>query len=1113
MTTIRPENNKPIIYLTFANENTQYLEFLKVEQERLKDIFHPLEKEVIAKIEKKTEIDTLFEGFRKFGKRIFLFHYAGHASHGHLLLEDALAKAESLVDMIKAEGAEKLQLVVLNGCATEFLVDKFLSIGTRAVLATSVSIEDHRALLFAEAFYRSLAHNNTLKGAFESAKARLNTVANHESTMVNIIYRNEGFAEENEGKAFPWGLYLREGDDDILQWKLADAIDNHLMGLPPLPKTIGLPKVPFKSLAFYTRDDARVFFGRDKQIRELYNKVTFFEGPNITLLYGQSGVGKSSLLFAGLFPRLETEWGQPQYIREDHQRGLTLLQEWLIDTIKEKAIFIFDQLEELITLHPTQAVTIMEVFLKRLDHLLAQQPARQCKIILGFRKEYFAEIEKILNRLGTGYQKFFIESINRKDIIKIVKGLTVSAEIRNQYCLSIQPPSQGELPLADIIANDILQDRQSNIAPALQILLEKMWKKALRENGSKPIFDLASYNEIKQDGLLLKNHIEKIIDQVKKDKVPERSLWAESGLILDFLHYFTTDEGTVNQHTRMDLAQRYKHILNWPNLLKYSRDSYLITEYSRDQTSSERFRLAHDALGPIIRRLFDTSELSGQQAWRVINAKGDYVLADCDNRRFSESDIEVIEKGRNGMPILHDKLKRKIQADQKYYLQQRKDRFDLAFNTAVLNVEYPQFKQAVRRLEIAQQERLFPEKILQKAKELIYPLAFLKTETRLKDILRLIVNLSNDICISSHWKSLRNKITKRDFPSENLFQEIEQWFRKKEPDLYGRMQERFIPKLVPIPGNVLGNRVPKEKLIFEMGAKGDELVFQREGPAHRVSIDPYRLADSPVTFWQYGLYCLATERPLPRDSGFRRDRHPVVNVNWCECIAYTNWLSQQFEEFSEVYLLDSLPSNPKNWDQQNINWEEITSWKSNGFRLPTEAEWEFAATARIEDAPSGVSQIKKWRFGNGKDIADPDEMNFDASSANNSYTFDRGWIKKIQEDGFKASITPVKAFASKNNNPFGLYDLSGNVYEWCWDWYSGDLSDQTDKYYTECRESGISLNPRGAKTGRFRVIRGGSWNHLALETRSVYRHRVSPILQFNSLGFRVAQRGLHSIYH
>ena len=125
--------------------------------------------------------------------------------------------------------------------------------------------------------------------------------------------------DSSDDHGFPWEF--RVGNELAKQWSLADAAGDPLLGLPRLPER-DLPESPFRHLAWFAAEHAEVFFGRGYQIRELYEGITDKSGSPIHLLYGASGVGKSSLLDAGLVPRLIAGGYEVRYCRRDAEAGL-----------------------------------------------------------------------------------------------------------------------------------------------------------------------------------------------------------------------------------------------------------------------------------------------------------------------------------------------------------------------------------------------------------------------------------------------------------------------------------------------------------------------------------------------------------------------------------------------------------------------------------------------------------------------------------------------------------------------------------------------------------------------------------------------------------------------
>jgi formylglycine-generating enzyme required for sulfatase activity len=236
----------------------------------------------------------------------------------------------------------------------------------------------------------------------------------------------------------------------------------------------------------------------------------------------------------------------------------------------------------------------------------------------------------------------------------------------------------------------------------------------------------------------------------------------------------------------------------------------------------------------------------------------------------------------------------------------------------------------------------------------------------------------------------------------------------------------------------------KAALIEAVGQKNYDSYFADELPRHNVALTTgFWLQTTEVTQGQWE--AVMGENPSDfRDCGANC---PVEQVSWND--------AQEF--------IDRL--------------NEIDN--QNQYRLPTEAEWEFAArSGGREEKYAGTSAD-----GRLAEYANFCDTNCD---------FD--WKDENQDDSFR-NTAPV---ASLNANGLGLYDMSGNVWEWCSDWYGAD-------YYANSPVENTLENPQGPDSGVVRVARGGSWSDLARDCRSAYRGWFEPEDRDDHLGFRLVR--------
>jgi|GEM_PF-115885 len=241
--------------------------------------------------------------------------------------------------------------------------------------------------------------------------------------------------------------------------------------------------------------------------------------------------------------------------------------------------------------------------------------------------------------------------------------------------------------------------------------------------------------------------------------------------------------------------------------------------------------------------------------------------------------------------------------------------------------------------------------------------------------------------------------------------------------------------------------------------------WKDEIPTREAEIRDFWIGRKEVTYNEWDAFCQATGRDLPSDNGWGRGELPVTNVSWYDAIEYCNWLSAK-NSLEKCYTIDRSIKDPNNKGVlDGKKWAVSCDFNANGYRLPTEAEWEYAAKGG-----------KNWSAMEYTCTNSPDSLPL--------YGNRRGDI-----DGYQVTA-PVGSFLP---NQLGIYDLCGNVAEWCWDWKA---------YYIELDTD----NPKGSESGTQRIVRGGSWKHFPHQLQVTFRGSRSPTTRNATTGFRVLRK-------
>lgn len=546
--------------------------------------------------------------------RIVGVHFAGHAAPDRWVMRDgaldgegeAAAHAEGVLALLAKLPA--LRLVVLNGCSTAEQAAQLVEAGVPAVVGTEAAIADDAALLFSDWLYRALAHGAAVRAAFEQAR---DAVLTHRGDDPGALWRMARPRGE-VGRGFPWALSLRPADPEAAAgWRLADALDDPLAGLPAPPPG-PLPASPYRHVERFTGRETAVFFGRRAEIRRLYDRLTAPDGAPVVLLYGASGVGKSSLLEAGVAPRLEAGGRRVRVHRHDPATALVdgLRRclggdDWPAAEAAEGApiVAVVDQVEEAIIAADgrTDAIdALVDAIADAFDALPgASRPAG--RVVLSFRKGYLAEVTGALRRRDVPYAPVYIEPLGREAVVEIVEGPTRTARLRDHYQLALEDG------LAELIADDLTAGQPAAVAPILQILLTRMWGAAVE----RPVrFDRARYAAVSRDGVQLGEVFRRQLDLAERQAPPP----AADGLMLDLLEWHTTDRGTAAHRDPAALAARYPGAS--AALVEAAVSHRLMTRWAGGDEAGTR--LAHDVWGPLVLETFRRSERPGQRARRIL---------------------------------------------------------------------------------------------------------------------------------------------------------------------------------------------------------------------------------------------------------------------------------------------------------------------------------------------------------------------------------------------------------------------------------------------------------------------------------------------------------------
>ncbi|MDR0562256.1 MAG: SUMF1/EgtB/PvdO family nonheme iron enzyme [Spirochaetaceae bacterium] len=301
----------------------------------------------------------------------------------------------------------------------------------------------------------------------------------------------------------------------------------------------------------------------------------------------------------------------------------------------------------------------------------------------------------------------------------------------------------------------------------------------------------------------------------------------------------------------------------------------------------------------------------------------------------------------------------------------------------------------------------------------------------------------------------------RLYESQGNYNEALRWFQEAAKQDVGSYEQSLNEDLAPLPAKEKP-KTSSDAFIrikggdFMMGSPASEANRREDEQQHSVKLNAFFIGKFPVTQEEYEIVMGLNP------SNFQGSRLPVEKISWYDAIEYCNKRSL-LEGLTPAYDI-----NKSRYDINNTNDFDKNKWLvtpiegATGYRLPTEAEWEYACRAGT-----------KTPYHTG-DVISPAQANYNDKSGT-------------------PKLCTVKV-GSYPHNAWGLYEMHGNIYEWCWDWYSAF-------------SGASSAAPLGSISGTQRVLRGGSWNKSFEYLRSAARICSTPSLRSSEFGIRLAKNG------
>jgi len=919
----------------------------------------------------------------------------------------------------------------------------------------------------------------------------------------------------------------------------------------------------------FSADEQALFFGRDRDIADLCDLMRV---EKTCVLFGKSGYGKSSILQAGVLPRLaaeclpiEVRFGEyivGQSLPPLENLRLALAKRALpypqMDFAKDLPdslwvhfkkyrstatgggyLLVFDQFEEFFSYPPEQQRAFREQLAELLNDELPENlreatrelpreqrrllaTASDIRLLIALRSDRLHELDRMKDYLPTLlHKRYELRALSREQAREAVLG---PASLKGDFTSPAFSYSDTAIQqiLSDLSRSNITQQATGVEAFQLQILCDSIESRVAaglvsdRDGDGLPDVmpeDLPDFSEV------FGQYYERRLTQLPEQERDVARRVIEDGLVrLDP----ATGEGRRLSVDGDALLQQFGNQGLTTNLLRALEGTFLLRR-EPNTLGGYNYELSHDTLlAPItaaakVRRQREEEERLRLEAERQ---KAEQRKIDIARRRnillglgavalliFALwKNYEASKSQDRAEKMTQVAQQNKEKADQKEldanHSQAQADILLDSVKVAKTRIEHAEKDLKLAQTATAAQKRLAQtnleeaeragEKvvylILDNAQQQVKSLNYLAASSTLENARLLLAGREHSLLLGP----LRPLVAQAIMETAFFYVETDQstkarteiaaasllldkplpalrdlpWTTKPDPGIRARLSE-MLKSLDPVRYAEIHRQYYGEFVDVPGGQYAMSKTYTAE-------VSPYKIATTETTIWQYNLYCTAKGRHISErmyaDStvkkagdlswGWEQGDFPVVYVNWYDAVDYCNWASERCGLRAAYRIEPALKDNNNLNSDDQYRWTVTPISDANGYRLPTEAEWQYAANNAGRDTTT---------YAGSNDLGEV------------------GWYTKN-------SSNRAHAVKERKKNGLGLYDMSGNVWEWCFDWYGAYPVGPVKDY-------------RGPKEGSSRVLRGGAWYYYGNDGNcSVsWRDYVIPWFRDSSRGFRLAQ--------